>query len=486
MRENIDPNIVNNVNDFRSNVPKLMKKSKISGCALALVDNRGIFWAEGFGTTDWDRKIPVTLNTLFYSGSISKTFTATAVLFAVQDGLLNLDEPITTYLPDFKVFSRYEELPENKITLRHLLIHTSGLPNEAVGCNMVEFEGDTLEDRMKGIDGLWLQYPVGKACIYSNPGFDVAAYVLQTVSGVPFEQYMMENVFRPLSMHNSTLDQGEIDNNTNRALGHTIGIVTSSTPPRHGVLGSGGVWTDAEDMARFIQYFINGKNTEGNQLLNKSLLDVMMTPWARLSTDEEVYYGLGIGINRSSDETEILHNGGGLGQSSSMYWFPKYGIGGLVLTNKMPLNTINLAIGRKLLREGQLQERFTESAVEFQLCIPKWTTWSGHTPSPYKSEWQKYCGKYELKFGGFKLKWWAKLVLALGIEQLSPRIKVFEKDGYLCLTESRFSKVLDVPHRHVDAKLMEAKSGVFYTASGDVFNFNGNDQSWRGYHFMKL
>ena len=487
MRENVDPNIANAVNEFRSSVPKLMKKSKISGCALALVDNQGILWVEGFGTTDFKRKIPVTPNTLFYIGSISKTFTATAVLLAVQDGLLDLDEPITTYLPDFKVFSRYEERPESKITLRHLLNHTSGLPREAVGCNMVEYDGDTLEERIKGIDGLWLQYPVGQACIYSNAGFDLAAYVLQTVSGVPFEQYMIERVFRPLSMHNSTLDQGEIHNNTNRAIGHTIGIVTSPTPPRHGLLGSGGVWTDSADLARFIQYVMNKRSPEGKQFLNESWLEVMQTPCARIAAEEEIYYGLGIGINRTSGETEILHNGGGLGQSSSMYWCPKYGIGGLVLTNKMPVTDIrDLAIGRKLLRDGQLQECFTESEFEYQRCIPAWTTWPRHTPSPYKSEWKKYRGKYDLKFGGFKLKLWAKLVLALDIERFTPRIKVFEKDGYLCLTESRFVEVFSaVPDRHIDSRLMEAKPGVFYTGTGDVLDFTGSVPTWRSYRFKK-
>lgn len=167
-RENLKPELAALVDEVRASVSKLMKKLKIPGCALALVDNKGILWAEGFGTTDLKNNIPVTPKTLFYIGSVGKTFTATAVLLAVQDGLLDLDEPITTYVPDFKVYSRYEEQPENKITLRHLLTHTSGLPKEAVGCNTVEYDGDTLEDRFKGIDGLWLKYQVGQAYSYSK------------------------------------------------------------------------------------------------------------------------------------------------------------------------------------------------------------------------------------------------------------------------------------------------------------------------------
>ena len=486
-RENLKPELATLIDEFRSSVPKLMKKGKIPGCALALVDDKGILWAEGFGTTDFKSKISVTPNTLFYIGSISKTFTATAVLLAVQDGILGLDEPITTYLPDFKVYSRYEERPESKITLRHLLSHTSGLPREAPRCNMVEFDGDTLEDRIKSIEGLWLKYPVGRACLYSNAGFDLAAYVLQTVSGVSFERYMTERVFRPLGMQNSTLDRGDIHSNPNRAVGHTIGIVPSPTPPGHGLLGSGGVWMDAADLARFIQYLMNKRSPEGKQVLNESWLEVMLTPYACISSEKQVYCGLGIGINRISGRTEMRHGGGGLGQTSWMYWCPKYGIGGLVLTNRMPLSDIrDMAIGQKLLQEGRLEERHSESQWDFKRCFPSWTTWSKHAPSPYKSEWRQYCGTFRLRFGGFKLKWWAKLVLALNLDQFTPRIKVFEKEEYLCLTESLFyEKFSEMPDRQVDSKLMEVKPGVFYTASGDVLDFSGKDPTWRSYRFKK-
>ena len=75
-RENMKPELAALIDEFRASVPKIMKRDKISGCALALLDDKGILWAEGFGTTDFKRKIPVTPDTLFYIGSISKTFTA--------------------------------------------------------------------------------------------------------------------------------------------------------------------------------------------------------------------------------------------------------------------------------------------------------------------------------------------------------------------------------------------------------------------------
>jgi CubicO group peptidase (beta-lactamase class C family) len=479
------PELAALIDEFRTSVPKIMKRDKIPGCALALVDDKGILWAEGFGTTDFRRKIPITPSTLFEIGSIGKIFTATAIMLAVQDGLLDLDEPITTYLPDFKVYSRYEEQPESKITIRHLLGHTSGLPHEVVGCNTLEPVG-TLEDRINGIFGIWLKCPVGEAYIYSPAGYDLAAHILQRISGIPFEKYMTERVFRPLGMLNSTLSQNDIRSNTNRAIGHMIGI--AEFPPDHGWLGAGSVWTSAEDLTNLVQFYINRGNIKGNRLLNESLIDVMQTPRSFFMTPEmKVYSGLGIIISQHFGEIEMFHSGGSLGYSSLAYWCPKYGIGGLLLANRVPLACMNdLAIGRKLVWDRQFEALFPEPKLDSNECFSQWITWPEHAPSPYKHQWQQYCGKFRVRFSGYKFKWWAKFVLALDMYQYTPGIKVFEKDGYLCLTESRFWEALpEYMDRQVDSKLMEAKSGVFYTASGDVLDFSGKDPTWRGYRLNK-
>ncbi len=101
------------------------------GLAIAVVDDRGILWAEGFGKTDWDRRIPVTSDTLFSIQSMSKSFTATAAMLAAHDGLVEHEAPLTRYLPDFHVNCIFEERPEQEITLRPLLSHTAGLAHEA-------------------------------------------------------------------------------------------------------------------------------------------------------------------------------------------------------------------------------------------------------------------------------------------------------------------------------------------------------------------
>ena len=160
-RDGLDPRIDEVIEEFRYSVRETMKKGKVPGCAIALVDDRGIIRTEGFGYTDSKIKNLVRPDTPFLICSMSKAFTATAIMMAVQDGLLELDEPITTYLPDFKVYSRYEKQPEHKVTLRHLLSHTAGIPHESAGCNMLEPTG-SFEDRAKSLYGTWLKCPINK------------------------------------------------------------------------------------------------------------------------------------------------------------------------------------------------------------------------------------------------------------------------------------------------------------------------------------
>lgn len=106
------------------------------GVAIAVLDRERILWSETFGTTERDTDAVVTPATVFSVGSITKTVTATAVMLAVQDELVDLDTPITAYLPEFTVNSSFEDRPEQRMTLRHLLDHTAGFTHEApVGNN---------------------------------------------------------------------------------------------------------------------------------------------------------------------------------------------------------------------------------------------------------------------------------------------------------------------------------------------------------------
>lgn len=184
----------------RNGIRASMAKETISGVAVCLVYEDKPTWIEGFGETDWKSGRPVTDRTIFSVQSTSKNFTATAIMLAVQRGLLDLDEPITTYLPDFSVHSRFEPAPEAKMTLRLLLSHRAGLTQEAPVGNNYDPEFSDFESHIRSISSTWLRYPVGERYRYSNLGVDLAGYILQTVTKAPFAEYLRAVLFDPLGM----------------------------------------------------------------------------------------------------------------------------------------------------------------------------------------------------------------------------------------------------------------------------------------------
>lgn len=482
-REGLDTRIEAVIDEFRDSVPEMMKKGKIPGVAIALVDNQGILWTEGFGYTDRKRNIPVTPDTLFAICSMSKTFTATAVMLAVRDRLVDLDEPITTYLPDFRVYSRFEEHPEEKITLRHLLSHTAGLPGEApLGNNFEPSATVSFEDHVKSIFGTWLVCAVGKGFVYCNTGPDLAAYILQVVSGKPFEQYMKERLFAPLGMSNSAVGK-EALKSTNRAVGHQIGFSeTPAVPPP--ILGAGGVFTTAKDLATFVQFHLNRGNHEGKTILEESLFDIMYEPVTESKDNRR--NGLCIVLDNRNEGLMLHHGGGGFGFSSYMLWFPEYGMGTVVVTNRVfhPFTSkLATTVLDRLIKDRIISKRFTLPEPSTEDLPGVWKRTSEHNSSLYRPQWRKYCGTYRFRFSGYKLKWWARLALALDLEQYTPRIKVYQKDGYLCLTESRF--LGNFWDRQVAQKLEEVRPGLFLTASGGALDFRGEIPAWRNYRLKK-
>jgi CubicO group peptidase (beta-lactamase class C family) len=173
---------------YREWIPELMAEQGVPGLAVALVDGDRALWVQGFGYRDHQGGAPVTADTIFSVQSMSKAFTATAVMQAVAAGRLDLDEPITTYLPEFTVHSAFEAHPERKTTLRMLLSHTAGFTVEAPVGNNNDLDPGDFDAHVRSISDTWLRFPVGTGFAYSNLGIDLAGYILQRVERKPFAQ----------------------------------------------------------------------------------------------------------------------------------------------------------------------------------------------------------------------------------------------------------------------------------------------------------
>ena len=315
-------------------VPSWIDESAVPGAAVAIVDDRSILWQMTFGRTHREGGHPITEETLFSIQSMSKSFTALGILMAAQEGLLDLDTPITEYIPDFTVNSPYEEHPERKMTLRILLSHKAGLTHEApVGGNFDD-RPHTFNEHVLSISDSWLRYPVGYRYSYSNLGIDLAGYILQEKAGMPFWDYIHDKVFDPIGMKHSTMDVEKIMESTSRAVGHVSAKskVEDGIPVFIPMIPAGGVYTNLLDMARYMQFHLNKGIVDGIQILERGLIDQMHAP-SIPEKHQRAGYGLCLVKNLISLTYNLQHGGGGYGFITSMVMYPEIKLGVVTLCN---------------------------------------------------------------------------------------------------------------------------------------------------------
>lgn len=328
-----DP-VGNVIATYRERIPELMAEQGIPGLAVALVDADQPLWVEGFGQLDGPESPPVTPDTIFSVQSMSKLFTATAVMQAVAAGRLDLDTPITTYVPEFTVHSAFEEHPERRITLRMLLSHTAGFTHEAPIGNNNELDPGDFDAHVQSISDTWLRFPVGTGYAYSNLGIDLAGYILEQVEGKPFPEVMRDSLLEPLDMERSTFARTTIRTATNRAVGH---VNPYPEPPLDvPMTAAGGLYATAADLARFLRFELNSGSLDGGVVLAPEAMEEMRTVPAP-NAGAAAGYALGVvrhSWNRWPQAPDLFdHGGGGFGFLSDLWWSPPLGIGIAVLTN---------------------------------------------------------------------------------------------------------------------------------------------------------
>ncbi len=319
-------------------VKELVKKhfyeDKIPGLAAAVVNDRKILWSSTLGSLDTPDSSPVDDETVFSIQSMTKSFTALAVLTAVQDGLLDLDTPISKYLPNFKINSRYEEKPERHITLRHLLSNRSGIVHEAPFGNNADLRYD-FKKHIESIRDTWLQFPVGYCYSYSNAGIDLAGYIVEVVSGKPYPQYLSEKVLSPLGMKNSSADFGIIKSIKNRAVGHWRS--PDPLPVEFSMIPAGGLYSSLCDMTKYLMFHINRGRLNRKQILREDLMNEFHSIQFSLP-GQRIGYALGLIHGDISSTYAVSHAGAGHGFFGWMGAYPELKIGVVLLTNSQQRN----------------------------------------------------------------------------------------------------------------------------------------------------
>ncbi len=252
-------------------VERQMRRLNMPGAALAIVQGDRIVHQRGFGRARPGGE-PPTPQTPFFIGSLTKSFTALAVMKLVEAGKVELDAPVQRYLPWFRVA---DPQASAQMTVRHLLNQTSGLPESAgeIAPSALDDLPDGTERQARTLASVKLSHPVGAVCQYCNANYDLLGLVVEAASGESYADYLQEQIFTPLEM-NHTYVSRDVARQNGLAMGHRYWfahpIAAQDLPIVQRSLPSGQLISTTEDMARYLMAHLNGGRVGDTQVLSRS------------------------------------------------------------------------------------------------------------------------------------------------------------------------------------------------------------------------
>lgn len=351
------------------------ERQHMPGFAYGIVLDGELVVSGAFGLAQLDDRIPSDTRTLFRIASMSKSFTALAILQLRDDGKLDLDDPVSRYVPEMAQLS-YLTTDAPAITVRHLLTHSAGFPEDNPWGDRQLADSDA-ELRAIVADGVSFSTVPGTEYEYSNLGFALLGQIVQVVSGMDFQDYMAEHVFAPLGM-TSTVWEYERAPKTQLALGYNwIDDGWVNIPlEHHGAFGAmGGLITSIEDFAAYVALHLSAwppRSDPDDGSLRRSSLREMHQPWRFASLMPEFRYPNGrtcpaarayaYGLSWMRDcegRVMIGHSGGLPGFGSNWTMMPEYGLAVMSFDNRTygGTSTLNLAVLDTILVLSGLEPR---------------------------------------------------------------------------------------------------------------------------------
>jgi CubicO group peptidase (beta-lactamase class C family) len=302
-----------------------LRAQHIPGVALAVVRDGKIVKAAGYGLANVELNVPTKPETIFQTGSVGKQFTATAVMMLVEEGKVGLDDKMSKYFSNSPAAWK-------DITVRHLLTHTSGIPdyNDKKEGGAFNLRVDYTEDEMvEKLSGLPLDFPPGEKWSYSNSGYVLLGVLIHHVTGEFYGDFLQQRIFRPLQM-TSTRIISEADIVPNRSAGYRMvnGELKNQewVSPSLNTTADGALYTNVPDMAKWDAALYTEK------LLKRSSLDQMWTP-VKLNSGKTSTYGFGWAIVEINGHRLIEHSGAWQGFTTNISRFVDDRITVVVLAN---------------------------------------------------------------------------------------------------------------------------------------------------------
>jgi CubicO group peptidase (beta-lactamase class C family) len=329
----------------------------LPGLACAIIQGNQLLYAQGFGHAGPAR--PVSPQTPFILGSLSKSFTALAAMQLVDAGKLNLDDPAKRYIP----WLRFETEAAEALTIRHLLTHTSGISRYDGRALLSERASKTIEQRVRERLPLKLSRPVGSTYQYSNTNYLLASLIVEIAAGIPFATYLQEHILLPLSMNNSaTSEAAAKQKGLSEGYRWWYGTPYAfSAPYLDDALGAAFVAASAEDLARWLLLHLNGQVDEVSILSQDGLTELHR---ATVPTGKGTQAAMGWRVGQLAGEQTLQHGGEVSNFRSDMLLLPAHHLGLVVLANcnngfvaQLGLDQIAPDLARFLLNQPHTKKR---------------------------------------------------------------------------------------------------------------------------------
>ena len=312
-------------NSTEKKIHELMNKHNIPAFAISIVNDQDIMYQKAFGISDIENNIHASTKTVFKLWSVAKVFTAIEIFREVEEGLIDLDYPLTKYLPDFRIQSRNNI--ENLITIKSILAHRSGLPrNECVIIPEAGYYSDNLERFEEAAADCYLAYPVGYRYKYSNLGYDLLGRIIEQTRGEGFVRYMEEHLLFDLGMKNSTFNSIDIRDPELIAKGYEFykGKYYPMIQSDISSIPSGNLYSTIEDLSIFLKSVFRDEVFKNCETMSQMFIDY----YSNKSDPERM--GLGWKTTEiHGSELMVWHDGGpveGIGSLMAILPYRKIGV----------------------------------------------------------------------------------------------------------------------------------------------------------------
>jgi CubicO group peptidase (beta-lactamase class C family) len=426
--------------NYISNIFRILQIDTMPGASVLVSQNGDIIYQKGFGYADIEKKIPVTPDTKFKIGSISKQFTAVAILKLQEENKIKIADKLSKYIPDFP--------RGNEVTIYQLLTHTSGIHDYSVQPNLDMTKPITHQALLDIIKKLPYDFNPGERYLYNNSGFVILGYIVAQLSGKTLSEYLNETFFKPLGMTNSGIYETNIVLN-NEAQGYSMNgekVKKADFQEMSWALGVGNIYSTTKDLYKWNEAIFSGK------LLSNATLKKAFTQTV-LNSGSKVDYGFGWFLTTNKGLEFIQHSGVSNGFFSYLERQPENKLTVCVLLNALPATQgINPILNGQAISEFILQDKMEKPNMGVDTIVSE-------------NILNKYMGRYN--YGQGMAMWVTlkdkQLFGQMTMMEASPLTPISENEFYFKARNAKIKFVTDTSSK-VD-RLFQYQNGEFFEAT---------------------